>query len=216
MIKRITSVICLIIFTVIMLCIGVLTEPIERFVVEIHPIPAIQYDPKPISEEQIKEQDSRMEEYFKQIAYIDKIKTYSIEWMDVYEAINREYSDITDELSTLENTYTNEEIQYLYRVTETETRGADIESKSHVAKVVLNRVKDKRFPNTITDVVTQPNQFCYSKTDISEETKVACKFAIAFPNDADGCFWFHSGKQTTTFSGGNFVFQDSCGHNFYS
>ena len=33
------------------------------------------------------------------------------------------------------------------------------EGKIAVAQVVLNRVKDDRFPNTITDVIYQPHQY---------------------------------------------------------
>lgn len=216
MVKKATSVISLIIFSVAMLCIGVHFEPKDVITIETHPIPAIQQSPIRLTPELREKQENRAKTYFKKMEYLDKIKTDSVEWLEVYEAVNKEYDDITDELSTLENTYTDEEIQYLYRCVETETCGSDIASRSHVAKVIMNRVNDERFPNTITDVVTQPNQFCYSKTNISEETKAACKFAVAFPNDADDCLWFHSGKQTTTFSGGKFVFQDSCGHNFYS
>lgn len=40
-----------------------------------------------------------------------------------------------------------------------EARGEPFEGKAAVAQVVMNRVKDKRWPDTIEDVILQPKQF---------------------------------------------------------
>lgn len=57
--------------------------------------------------------------------------------------------------------YTNEELDLLARVIWSEA-GSDWLSDEHqraVASVVVNRVNDNRFPNTIREVVYQPGQY---------------------------------------------------------
>ncbi|HHY27316.1 MAG TPA: LysM peptidoglycan-binding domain-containing protein [Desulfitobacterium dehalogenans] len=54
---------------------------------------------------------------------------------------------------------TQEELELLARVIHAEARGEDFEGQVAVGAVVLNRVKDHRFPNTIHDVVYQPGAF---------------------------------------------------------
>lgn len=44
-----------------------------------------------------------------------------------------------------------------------EARGEGVEEQMFVASVTLNRVKDKRWPNTICGVVYQPHQFSWTK-----------------------------------------------------
>ena len=54
---------------------------------------------------------------------------------------------------------TQEELELLARVIHAEARGEDFEGQVAVGAVVLNRVEDQRFPNTIHDVVYQPGAF---------------------------------------------------------
>lgn len=42
-----------------------------------------------------------------------------------------------------------------------ESRGEPEEGQKLVIDVILNRVKDKRFPNSVKEVLTQPKQFSY-------------------------------------------------------
>lgn len=51
------------------------------------------------------------------------------------------------------------EIDLLARLVRAEARGESFEGKVAVAEVVLNRVKDKRFPDSITGVIYQKSQF---------------------------------------------------------
>lgn len=51
-------------------------------------------------------------------------------------------------------------------VVEKEARGETFEGKVAVAEVVLNRIQDVRWPDTISQVVLQPYQFsAYNKSD---------------------------------------------------
>lgn len=55
--------------------------------------------------------------------------------------------------------YTEEDLYYLSRTMWAEARGEGRLGMLHVGSVILNRVKDTRFPDTIRRVVLQPRQF---------------------------------------------------------
>ena len=58
---------------------------------------------------------------------------------------------------------TNEEILLLSKLVTSEARGESYEGQVAVAAVVINRVKDNRFPNSIEDVIYQKNAFSVVK-----------------------------------------------------
>lgn len=55
--------------------------------------------------------------------------------------------------------FTASEINLLQRLVEAEAGGESIEGRIAVANVVLNRIKSTDYPNTLTDVIYQHNQF---------------------------------------------------------
>jgi N-acetylmuramoyl-L-alanine amidase len=59
----------------------------------------------------------------------------------------------------LTNQMSSDEYYTLLQIVEAEATGGDIISKMMVAGVVLNRVRDSHFPNTIYEVVWQKEQF---------------------------------------------------------
>ena len=58
---------------------------------------------------------------------------------------------------------TNEELLLLSKLVTGEARGESYEGQLAVAAVVINRVKDPRFPDTIKDVIYQKNAFSVVK-----------------------------------------------------
>lgn len=58
-----------------------------------------------------------------------------------------------------ENQMSSEEYNTLLQIVEAEATGGDVMSKMMVAGVVLNRVRDSHFPDTICEVVWQEAQF---------------------------------------------------------
>lgn len=58
---------------------------------------------------------------------------------------------------------TNEELLLLSKLVTGEARGESYEGQVAVAAVVINRVKDPRFPNSIKDVIYQKNAFSVVK-----------------------------------------------------
>lgn len=55
--------------------------------------------------------------------------------------------------------YTTEELDMLVQIAMAEAEGEDVEGKAYVIRVVLNRVEHSKFPDTISEVIYQPNQF---------------------------------------------------------
>lgn len=88
----------------------------------------------------------------------------------------------------------------LLRIVEAEATGEDLKGKMLIASVILNRVKDERFPNTIEEVVWQEiggsAQFqptidgrIYS-VDISEESIEAVDRVLAGEDYSQGALYF--------------------------
>ena len=97
-------------------------------------------------------------------------------------------------------TLSEEEYHVLCRIVEAEAGGEDMNGRMLVANVILNRVEDEAFPNTITDVVFQKNngtyQFSpvydgrYHEVNISEETEEAVKRALLGEDNSKGALYF--------------------------
>lgn len=120
---------------------------------------------------------------------------------------------IKAESITIYNTYSEEEVQLLFRVVETETFGADYESKKNVASVVLNR--QEAYDCELKDVITAKNQFCYGRTKISDSTIKACEDALLNRGNVENCLYFRSGKKMSSFCGQQLKYTDQVGHFFY-
>lgn len=76
--------------------------------------------------------------------------------------------------------YTDEDYEILCRLVKAEADGECELGKRLVVDVVINRILDEGFPNTIKDVVFQENQFCQKFQDdentyISDEIKRVVK-----------------------------------------
>lgn len=145
--------------------------------------------------------------------YFSKLtETNREEWFHGYNIMIENWEDqplhITD-------VYSDEELKYLYRAVETETFGAGFLPKANVANVILNRTEDERWGDTIKEVVTSPNQFCYGRQNISQETIQACAYAFEIEDTTEGALFFHSGGKTNTFNGASYMFTDEAGHHFY-
>lgn len=90
---------------------------------------------------------------------------------------------------------TDEELDLLYRLVEAESGTEPYNGRVAVAQVVLNRVKDRRFPDTITGVIYQPYQFQVvrkGRLNITpkESTKKAVHDALNGKNVIGNCIGF--------------------------
>lgn len=125
-----------------------------------------------------------------------------------YFLLSNPMSDTTEILQTsaeLDNQdFSQSDIEVLQRIVEAEAGGEDADGKLLVANVVLNRVRDKMFPDNIPDVVFQKDngvtQFSpvsngsYYRVTVSEETAAAVERALAGEDISDGALYFVSRK----------------------
>ena len=97
-----------------------------------------------------------------------------------------------------------EDLDMLLRIVEAEAGNQDEEGKLLVANVVLNRVGNENFPDTVTDVVLQQeNGVCQfspvsNKTlwqvNVSEDTEAAVERALLGEDISDGALYFAARK----------------------
>ena len=117
---------------------------------------------------------------------------------------------------------TDEEIEMLKYIVEQETRGGSYKHKCIITNVILNRVEDSRFPNTVREVLFQKNQFSsiwnyYQKRvepDESTERAVNDVLNGRVEDESNGSLFFHSMKSDGWFSSLSFVMEME-GHRFF-
>ena len=111
--------------------------------------------------------------------------------------------------------FTEDEINKICRAVETETYGADFESKAHVAEVIYARLENEEFKGETIDEIIVKGQFVFWRKEISEDTRLAVEYAFYFPSEVDGALYFHAGKAKSSWFGHPYITTDSSGHNFY-
>lgn len=130
---------------------------------------------------------------------------------------------LCDDISPIQQfSITNEEIEMLKYIVEQETRGGSYRHKCIVTNVVLNRVKDSRFPNTVKEVLLQKNQFSSTwnyyqkrnKPDEKTENAVNDVLNGKVKNESNGALYFHSMSSDGWFSSLSFVMEME-GHRFF-
>lgn len=84
-----------------------------------------------------------------------------------------------DKYGSLSEEYWCDDLELLACLVWAEAGNQDLKGKQLVADVVLNRMNDERFPNTISEVIYQPGQF-YKEGDP--------RLIKAYYNVTDDCF----------------------------
>lgn len=122
------------------------------------------------------------------------------------------------------------DVEVLQRIVEAEAGGEDTEGKLLVANVILNRVKDESFPDSVSEVVFQKEngvtQFSpvgngtYYRVKVSKETVEVVDRALAGEDISDGALYFvarkYADKKSLKWFDENltFLFQHG-GHEFF-
>lgn len=139
------------------------------------------------------------------------------------------------DLDVLEKQYKyeldEENLEALCRIVEAEAGLEDLDGKLLVANVVLNRMEDEQFPDTVTEVVFQKekgiSQFSpvsngsYYRVEISDETREAVERALMGEDISQGALYFvarkyaDSGKLKWFDNNLSYLFQHG-GHEFYA
>lgn len=121
----------------------------------------------------------------------------------------------------IESEFTNEERVILERITEAEAESEGLIGKILVVNVIMNRLKDEKFEDSIHDVVFAKDQFQptrdgrYKKIKVTDETKFAVSLVIDYGfYISDKILFFHSTK-SKEFSNYTKLFTYK-GHVFYT
>ena len=101
---------------------------------------------------------------------------------------------------------TDKEVHMLERIVQAEAGGEDTVGKILIVNVIMNRIKDQDFPDTIKDVIFQNDdgeyQFSpvdderYWKVEISDGTKKAVQRALKGEDHSEGALYFIARKRT--------------------
>ncbi|MCD8083481.1 MAG: cell wall hydrolase, partial [Clostridiales bacterium] len=92
--------------------------------------------------------------------------------------------------------YSDQDYEVLTRIVQSEAGVCSMKGKILVANVVINRVRDEEFPDDITEVVYQRNQFspvgngAINRCSVSEETREAVDRALSGEDYSDGALYF--------------------------
>ena len=131
------------------------------------------------------------------------VKTYGEFLVPVSESKQRNITYYRLEKTVLWD-ITDEDYTTLLKIVEAEAGGEDYTGKLLVANVVLNRVKDESFPDSITEVVYQTSngraQFSpvgsgrIEKVTVSEETITAVTDALNGADESEGALYFAARK----------------------
>lgn len=103
-------------------------------------------------------------------------------------------------LAAEELPYSESELELLAKITMVEAGYEPYEGQLAVANVILNRVRDPRFPDTIRDVIYAPNQFppahngLLDKAEPNESVWKAVMAAARGENNVEGAVYFHNPK----------------------
>lgn len=130
-----------------------------------------------------------------------------------------------DKVKDVENVFTKEETTVLYRIVEAEATGENTDAKKNIASVILNRVNNSDFPDSITDVVFQENQFSpisdkrYWSVEVTEETIKAVDDVLKAGSITEALYFCNldnvSIKMKRWFKKLNYLFIDEANHSFY-
>lgn len=122
---------------------------------------------------------------------------------------------------------TNNDDYLLAKIAMAEAEGEDLTGKVLVVEVVLNRVKDKHFPDTVYEVITQCNGDTYQfspvipggrwyTTEPNEECWEAVQIALEGRDEATNALYFTSSKEESTWHSRNLEYLfDHGNHKFY-
>ena len=182
-----------------------IAKSISENVYEVNKISEVQQDPY---EKAIAQMRSDMDK-------IENIENNKKLWFISYKSIIEKYDGLIDPPETIYDYFTEEEINLICRVVETETHQCDFDSKVNVANVVFNRLEHEAFDDTVFEVVTSDNQFAYWRKKISDDTLLAVEYAFMFEDTTNGALYFHSNKKKETFCGKKYIFSDNAVHHFY-
>ena len=106
-------------------------------------------------------------------------------------------------LKSADEFYNADDLKWLSRIIQSEARGESFSGKLAVGNVVMNRVKNPKFPNTIYKVVFAPGQFTPARTGAiyntpNKDSVKAAKLALEGYNIVPGSVYFVNERKSTS------------------
>lgn len=134
--------------------------------------------------------------------------------------LNGDGVSITEESDDFDviNEYTMEEVDVLGKLVQCEAESEDLQGKILIANVVMNRVENGQWGNSITDVIFAPGQFdpigngAYKLAEVDVSTKEAVLIALNGQNNSQGALYFQ--KSNAPWEGREYLFTYGA-HSFY-
>lgn len=118
----------------------------------------------------------------------------------VLEEVVEQTDDQEDKQAMAQAIMESEDFKLLAKIVQVEAGWESYEGQLAVANVVLNRVEDPMFPNTIHDVIYAPGQFPPAHNGLldaavpNESVKQATLAAMTGENNIEGALYFHNPK----------------------
>ena len=134
---------------------------------------------------------------------VQKITSQAVE-MNVSESMAMTIDDFDSKVVSSAKMMSDEDYQNLLQIVEAEAGTEDIKGRVMVANVIMNRIKNKEFPDTVTEVVWQ-NTWEYdngvaqfspvedgriSEVTVSQETKDAVRQVLEGTDYSQGALFF--------------------------
>lgn len=156
------------------------------------------------------------------IAHMEKLNSCEDhkQWFLDYKTLMDKYSNELDEVETIYDWFSKEDLQLLFNVVEAEVGDYGFDEKCNVASVIFNRIDNENFGDTLSTVLIS-SQFTtirngrYKRVTPSEETILACEYAFSIEETADGALFFEGGKSKVHSAYAKYLFTDKSGHKFY-
>lgn len=121
-----------------------------------------------------------------------------------------------DALESGENFYNAADVDLLARVIAHESRNQPLAGKIGVANAILNRVNSPLFPNTVSEVLNQKNQFPNATNATpTAECVIAAKLALDGANTVGNACWFNGVGKSCWASKNKTLIATIGGHAFY-
>jgi len=127
---------------------------------------------------------------------------FEVEWnIDNYTVILNQDDFKVEENFICKDHYTDEDLYLLAKIVDVEGQGGSLELKLSVANVILNRVKNTSFPNTIKDVIYQVDVYkqfppahkeSFSTRKAERSSLIAAKKALEGINPIENSLFFNS------------------------
>lgn len=140
-------------------------------------------------------------------------------WFTEYKNISERFSDVLDMPESIYDRFTEEELDFLFRVVQAEIgEQYNFDQKCNVASVIFNRLDNEKFGDGDLLKVLVPSQFytiksgAYKKSDVSKRTILACEYSYVFPAVDYDVLFFDSNNALGSYY--KMVMNDGA-HNFY-